>query len=190
MNRREFLQRNMCAAGHLLLAGCATGVGRSRFTLKEATIRDMQTAMDSGQTTAELLTRTLLEEIARVDAAGPKLNSVIELNPDAVEIARQLDRECAATGPRSPLHGIPVLLKDNIDTHDKMMTTAGSLALLGSIPPRDSTVARKLREAGAVILGKTNLSEWANFRGSRSTSGWSGRGRQTRNPYVLDRRSE
>lgn len=115
------------------------------------------------------------------------LKSVIEINPDAVAIARALDKERKAKGSRGPLHGIPVLLKDNIDTHDRMMTTAGSLALLGSIAPQDSFVAQKLREAGAVILGKTNLSEWANFRGERSSSGWSGRGGQTNNPYALDR---
>src|SRR5439155_5371455 len=105
----------------------------------------------------------------------------------ALAIARSLDAERKAKGPRGPLHGIPVVIKDNIDTHDRMMTTAGSLALLGSVPPQDSWVARKLREAGAVILGKTNLSEWANFRGDRSSSGWSGRGGQTINPYALDR---
>jgi amidase len=118
---------------------------------------------------------------------GPALRAVIEINPDAPAIARALDRERKSHGPRGPLHGIPVLIKDNIDTHDGMMTTAGSLALLGSIAPRDSFVAQKLRAAGAVILGKTNLSEWANFRGDHSTSGWSARGGLTRNPYALDR---
>ncbi len=115
------------------------------------------------------------------------MNSVIELNPDALSIADALDRERAAKGPRGPLHGVPVLIKDNIDTADRMMTTAGSLALEGSIAARDSAVAERLRAAGAVILGKTNLSEWANFRSSHSISGWSGRGRQTLNPYALDR---
>ena len=115
---------------------------------------------------------------------GPTLSAVLEVNPDALGIARELDRERKARGPRGPLHGIPVLIKANIDTHDRMMTTAGSLALLGSIAPRDSFVAQKLRTAGAVILGKTNLSEWANFRGERSSSGWSGRGGQTNNPYI------
>jgi len=143
--------------------------------------------MRDGRESAVSLATKYLQRIASIDQHGPKLNSVIELNPDALAIARELDAERKAKGPRGPLHGIPVLLKDNIDTHDKMMTTAGSLALLGSIASQDATVARKLREAGAVILGKTNLSEWANFRGSRSTSGWSGRGGQTRNPYVLDR---
>jgi len=143
--------------------------------------------MQSGHETAASLTRKYLQRIKALDRSGPKLNAVIEINPDALAIARGLDAERKTKGPRGPLHGIPMLLKDNIDTHDRMMTTAGSLALLGSIAPRDSTVARKLREAGAVILGKTNLSEWANFRGSKSTSGWSGRGGLTRNPYVLDR---
>ena len=143
--------------------------------------------MQSDRESAVSLAQKYLQRIAEIDKRGPGINSVIELNPDALAIARELDAERKGKGPRGPLHGIPVLLKDNIDTHDRMMTTAGSLALLGSIPQQDSTVARKLREAGAVILGKTNLSEWANFRGSRSTSGWSGRGGQTRNPYVLDR---
>src|SRR5207253_8392351 len=123
--------------------------------------------------------------IEQIDRGGPKLNSVIQINPDALAIARELDRELKIKGSRGPLHGIPVLIKDNIDTHDRMMTTAGSLALLGSIPPRDSFVAQQLREAGAILLGKTNLSEWANFRSTRSTSGWSGRGGLTKNPYVL-----
>jgi amidase len=128
-----------------------------------------------------------LERIEALDLQGPALRSVLELNPDAALIALELDRERAARGPRGPLHGIPVLLKDNLDTHDRMTTTAGSLALEGSIAPRDSTVARRLRAAGAILLGKTNLSEWANFRGNPSTSGWSGRGGLTRNPYALDR---
>lgn len=143
--------------------------------------------MQSGEETAESLARKYLQRIEEFDRNGPKLNSIIELNPDAVGIARELDRERKEKGVRGPLHGIPVLLKDNIDTHDKMITTAGSLALLGSRPLRDATVTQKLREAGAVILGKTNLSEWANFRGNKSTSGWSARGGLTRNPYVLDR---
>ncbi len=143
--------------------------------------------MQSGRESAATLTRKYLARIAALDRGGPKLNSVIELNPDALAIARELDAERRAKGPRGPLHGIPVLLKDNIDTHDRMKTTAGSLALVGSHPLQDATVTRKLREAGAVILGKTNLSEWANFRGNKSTSGWSGRGGQTRNPYALDR---
>jgi amidase len=143
--------------------------------------------MIAGELTARQLTAAYLARIAAIDQAGPRLNSVIETNPDALEIADALDSERAANGPRGPLHGIPILLKDNIDTHDRMQTTAGSLALAGSIPPRDATVAARLRQAGAVILGKTNLSEWANFRSTHSTSGWSSRGGQTRNPYALDR---
>jgi len=147
----------------------------------------LQAAMKSGQETAASLAKKYLARMAELDQRGPTLNAVIEINPDALASARALDQERQAKGPRGPLHGIPVLLKDNIDTHDRMMTTAGSLALLGSIPPQDSFVAQKLREAGAVILGKTNLSEWANFRSNRSSSGWSGRGGQTNNPYALDR---
>jgi amidase len=155
--------------------------------LEEATISQLQAAMSRGQLTAERLVELYLERIEAIDRHGPMLNSVIEINPDCLAIARALDRERADSGARGPLHGIPILIKDNIATDDHMQTTAGSLALLGSRVPRDAFVARKLREAGAVILGKTNLSEWANFRGDASTSGWSGRGGQTRNPYVLDR---
>ncbi|HMJ65848.1 MAG TPA: amidase, partial [Candidatus Binatia bacterium] len=128
-----------------------------------------------------------LQRIGDIDKQGPSINSVIEINPDALGIARDLDRERKDRGPRGPLHGIPILIKDNIDTHDRMTTTAGSLALQGSVAPRDSFVVQRLREAGALVLGKTNLSEWANFRSTRSTSGWSGRGGQTKNPYVLAR---
>src|SRR5206468_892429 len=128
-----------------------------------------------------------LQRIERLDHAGPTLDATIELNPDALRIARDLDRERKAKGPRGSLHGIPVFLKDNIDTCDRMMTTAGSLALVGSVAQRDAFIVERLRRAGAVILGKTNLSEWANFRGERSTSGWSGRGGLTKNPYALDR---
>ncbi len=123
----------------------------------------------------------------RLTSMGPAVNAVIELNPDALAMADALDRERQAQGPRGPLHGIPVLIKDNIATRDRMQTTAGSLALVGSLPPKDAFVAKRLRDAGAVILGKTNLSEWANIRSSHSISGWSGRGGQTHNPYVLDR---
>jgi len=161
--------------------------GEAFSQLEEATISQLQAAMSSGQLTAERLVELYLERIEAIDRHGPTLNSVIEINPDALEIARALDRERADSGARGPLHGIPVLIKDNIATDDRMQTTAGSLALLGARVPRDAFVARKLREAGAVILGKTNLSEWANFRGDASSSGWSGRGGQTRNPYVLDR---
>jgi len=157
------------------------------FELDELTIAELQRGMASGKYSAHSLARKYLDRIDDIDKHGPAINSVIELNPDALSIATDLDKERKAKGPRGPLHGIPVLIKDNIDTHDRMTTTAGSLALGGSIPLQDSFVARKLREAGAVIIGKTNLSEWANFRSAHSTSGWSGRGGQTKNPYVLDR---
>ncbi len=153
----------------------------------EMTIAELQEQMRSGALTARAIIEMYLERIEELDPQGPALNAVIELNPDALEIADVLDAERAVQGTRGPLHGIPVMLKDNIDTADRMWTTAGSLALAGSIAPRDSFVARKLREAGAIILAKTNLSEWANFRGDHSTSGWSSRGGQTRNPYALDR---
>lgn len=155
--------------------------------MNEQTIIEYQAKMDAGEMTARAITEAYLTRIEALDKQGPTLNAVIELNPDALDIADQLDRERQTQGPRGPLHGIPLMLKDNIDTADKMMTTAGSLALAGSIAPQDAFVAQKLREAGAVILGKTNLSEWANFRSTRSTSGWSSRGGQTRNPYALDR---
>src|SRR4029077_1334168 len=157
------------------------------FEWEEATLEDLQAAMKAGKETAGSLAKKYLARIEEIDRTGPTLRSVLEVNPDALSIARALDQERKAQGPRGPLHGIPVLIKDNIDTHDRMMTTAGSLALLGSIAPKDSFVAKKLREAGAVILGKTNLSEWANIRSSHSSSGWSGRGGQTKNPYALDR---
>jgi amidase len=157
------------------------------FVLDEITILQLQELMKSGKSSAVAVAKKYLARIEEIDRRGPALNAVIELNPDALTIAADCDAERKMKGPRGPLHGIPVLIKDNIDTHDRMTTTAGSLALKGSIPPRDSFVAQQLRAAGAVILGKTNLSEWANFRGSLSTSGWSGRGGQTRNPYVLDR---
>src|SRR5712671_5211292 len=158
-----------------------------RFELDELTIADLQAAIASGKFTCRSLTEKYRQRIEEIDRRGPAVNSVIELNPDALAIADGLDKERKAKGPRGPLHGIPVLIKDNIDTADRMETTAGSLALLGSRPVRDSFVAQKLREAGAVILGKTNLSEWANIRSSHSVSGWSGRGGLTKNPYALDR---
>jgi len=157
------------------------------FALEEATIDDLQSRMRSGSDTAESLSRQYLDRIAEIDQRGPAINAVIELNPDALSIAAQLDAERKAGRVRGPLHGIPVLIKDNIDTADKMHTTAGSLALAENVAARDSFVAERLRAAGAVIIGKTNLSEWANFRSTHSTSGWSGRGGQTRNPYALDR---
>jgi amidase len=157
------------------------------FEFDEITITDLQDAMKSGKHTARSIAEKYLARIDQIDKQGPAINSIIELNPDALAIADSLDKERKEKGMRGPLHGIPVMIKDNIDTADKMMTTAGSLALLGSRPSKDSIVAQKLREAGAVILAKTNLSEWANIRSDHSTSGWSGRGGQTKNPYALDR---
>lgn len=155
--------------------------------MKEMTIVELQQKMDEGELTARAVSEQYLERIEGLDKKGPTVNAVIELNPGALSIADELDEERRARGPRGLLHGIPVMLKDNIDTADGMMTTAGSLALLGSIAAEDSAVAQSMRAAGAVILGKTNLSEWANFRSPHSTSGWSSRGGQTRNPYALDR---
>ncbi len=143
--------------------------------------------MAAGSLTSEQLTNYFLRRIDQLDRNGPRLNSVIELNPEAVAIARALDVERRIKGSRGPLHGVPMLIKDNIATHDRMQTTAGSLALAGSIAPKDAFIVSRLRAAGAVLLGKTNLSEWANFRGNRSISGWSGRGGLTRNPHMLDR---
>lgn len=157
------------------------------FELEEITISELQDGMKSGKFTAKSLVEKYGARIDEIDKTGPAVNAVIEKNPDAMAIAEDLDREFKAKGPRSRLHGIPILIKDNINTADRMMTTAGSLALVGSKPPKDSFVAMRLRAAGAVILGKTNLSEWANIRSSHSTSGWSGRGGLTRNPYALDR---
>ncbi|WP_419948283.1 amidase [Candidatus Palauibacter sp.] len=169
-------------------AGDADGAaGVPSFELDEVTVDELQASMASGERTARSIAELYLERIEALDGQGPELRSIIETNPDALEIADELDAERAAGNVRGPLHGIPVALKDNIDTHDRMTTTAGSLALEGSIPPQDSFVAARLREAGAVILGKANLSEWAYFRGVRATSGWSARGGQCRNPYALDR---
>jgi len=157
------------------------------FELEEAGVADLQKRLQSGELTARSLAEKYLARIDENDKRGPQLNAVIELNPDALTIADSLDAERKTKGARGPLHGIPVLIKDNIGTADRMSTTAGSLALAGFTPDADAGVVRRLRDAGAVILGKTNLSEWANFRSSHSSSGWSGRGGQTRNPYALDR---
>jgi amidase len=158
------------------------------FELEELTISDLQQSLQSGRYTAKQLVEKYFDRISDVDKKGPSLHSVIEMNPDAERIAADLDRERKERGARGPLHGIPILLKDNIDTHDRLLTTAGSLALVeGAQPSQDAFVAKKLREAGAVILGKTNLSEWANFRSTKSSSGWSARGGQTKNPYVVER---
>ncbi len=155
--------------------------------MNELSIHELQALMISGEATAYSLAESYLERTEHYDRQGPTLNAVIELNPDALQIAAALDQERRESGARGPLHGIPVMLKDNIDTADKMMTTAGSLALEGSRPKQDAPLVSNLRNAGAVILGKTNLSEWANFRSPRSSSGWSSRGGQTKNPYALDR---
>jgi amidase len=163
------------------------GVPVPPFEWEEATIAELQSAIERGKTTSRHLTQAYITRITEVDFNGPRLNSVIELNPDALAIADELDAERRAGHVRGPLHGIPILIKDNIATDDRMETTAGSLALLGSRPPRDAFVARRLREAGVVLLGKTNLSEWANFRSFQSSSGWTGRAGQCLNPYVLDR---
>ncbi len=199
-NRRELLE--LAAVGGLVAAGasgCAPGDDAGSppeptaadalapFELEEVTLAELQEGMASGRWTAQRITELYLQRIDRLDRQGPELRSVIETNPEAMDIARQLDEERAAQGPRGPLHGIPILLKDNIATADRMTTTAGSLALAGSIPASDAFVAGQLRAAGAVLLGKANLSEWANFRSTRSSSGWSGRGGQCRNPFVLDR---
>lgn len=156
------------------------------FALNEVTIDDLQQKMKSGIYSSVQITQLYIDRINAIDKSGPKLNSVIELNPDAIAIATELDAERKNGKVRSALHGIPVLIKDNIDTGDKMQTTAGALALEGNIAKNDAFIIRKLREAGAVLLGKTNLSEWANFRSANSCSGWSSRGGQTKCPYILD----
>jgi amidase len=157
------------------------------FSLNEITIDQLQEMMKSGKASSKSITKLYLDRIAAFDKRGPAINAVIEINPDAIAIAKQMDAERKNGKIRSKMHGIPVLIKDNIDTGDKMMTTAGATALIGNIAKEDAFIVKKLREAGAVLLGKTNLSEWANFRSSRSTSGWSSRGGQTRMPYILDR---
>jgi amidase len=187
MNRRKFLTTT-AASGVLATTSPARFYERSEnFELDEATVADLQDRMKQGSLTAERILGLYLDRIQAIDRNGPTLRSVIEINPDAIAIARALDAERKSKGARGPLHGIPVVIKDNIETGDKMQTSAGSLALVGQPATRDSWVTERLRTAGAVILGKTNLSEWANFRSTHSTSGWSGRGGQTKNPYVLDR---
>ena len=177
----------------LFLMGCRqTGAPKAPttipdFPLMEYTIDQLQTAYQDGTLTIRGVTRQYLDRLAAIDDSGPELNAIIQVNPDALQIAEELDQLLAEGKQKGPLHGIPVILKDNIDTQDKMATTAGSRALAGSMPLQDSWVAQKLREAGAVILGKANLSEWANFRGNMSTSGWSGLGGLTKNPYILER---
>jgi amidase len=200
LDRRAFLSHaavlGAAAAGGVRLPAVgpdapelATGpaLAQAGFELEEVTVAELQAGMTAGRYTARRIVEQYLGRIAAMDRTGASLHAIIETNPDAVTIAEQLDRERATRGPRGPLHGIPVILKDNIDTADRMTTTAGSLALEGSVPPHDSHVAERLRAAGAVLLAKANMSEWANIRSSRSSSGWSARGGQCRNPYLLDR---
>jgi amidase len=187
ITRRELFRTTLIstgAAAALSAIDCAPAHGNSSvpvFELDELTIADL------GRFSARSLTEKYLARIDALNLNGPGLRAVLDVNPDALSIADSLDQERKSKGPRGPMHGIPVLIKDNIDTADRMTTTAGSRALEGSIAEQDSVVAQRLRAAGAVILGKTNLSEWANFRSTHSSSGWSGRGGQTRNPYALDR---
>lgn len=187
MDRRKFVLAGAATGAFYSLSGAQQRGRPSSFELDEISVSDLQQRFQQRSLTAERATELYLQRIESIDRHGPALRSVIEINPDALEMARALDAEYRAKGPRSPLHGIPVLLKDNIDTADRMQTTAGSLALAGKPASRDASVAERLRKAGAVLLGKTNLSEWANFRSTHSTSGWSGRGGQTKNPYALDR---
>ena len=184
VNRRQFLGTTLIAAmatsatfkGETAMAAPATPGATGAIDISEAGVVTLQAAMQSGKTSSQALVRAYLARIKAYDKSGPRINSVIEVNPDALIIARERDKERKAGKLRGPLHGIPVLIKDNIATSDKMQTTAGSLALVGSRAARDAFIVTRLRDAGAVILGKTNLSEWANFRSSRSTSGWSSRG--------------
>jgi amidase len=204
MDRRDFLRLGAVAGAMAVGGGPLTAetlverelgetairkraFSSSPFALEEATIAELQAGMASGAMTARSITQQYLDRIAELDRQGPALHHVIEINPDALSIADALDRERKAGKVRGPLHGIPILLKDNVGTADRMTTTAGSLALAGSIPLQDSFIAAKLRAAGAIFLGKANMSEWANFRSTHSTSGWSGRGGLAKNPYVLDR---
>jgi amidase len=202
MDRRDFVRLG-AVAGALTLRGkpfseaVITEAGRPRvandrfsiapFALEETTLADLQSAMASGRLTARSITQQYIDRIQALDRTGPTLRAILEINPEALSIADALDRERKAGKVRGPLHGIPILIKDNIGTADRMTTTAGSYALAGSISLQDATIAAKLRAAGAILLGKTNLSEWANFRSTHSSSGWSGRGGQAKNPYVLDR---
>jgi amidase len=200
MNRRKFLHNTSLTSLMLPAAGLQSFAlnqpdddikephgGRNDFELNELTIESLQHRMKNGLLTSAGITKLYLKRIDEIDKKGPQLNAVIEINPDAIQIAVSLDKERQAGKVRGPLHGIPVLVKDNINSGDKMMTTAGALALKGNHAAEDAHIIKLLREAGAVLLGKTNLSEWANFRSSRSTSGWSSRGGQTKCPYILDR---
>ena len=193
--RREFIKTGIAGgiAAFSLPSLSFAGPGLRKFIslppfeLDEITVSELSDGFKSGKYTVRAITELYIARMKEIDKNGPALNSVIELNPEALSIADSLDKELKEKGPRGPLHGIPILIKDNIDTADKMLTTAGSLALMGSRPPKDSFVVSQLRNAGVLILGKTNLSEWANIRSTHSTSGWSGRGGLTKNPYALDR---
>ena len=202
MDRRDFVASTLATAAAATVGAMTTlvpmhtaqatepnddGAQPGVFPYAELSVAELQSRMTKGTLTSRTLTAAYLSRIAAVDRSGPTLNSVIETNPDALTIAAECDAERRAGKVRGPLHGIPVLIKDNIDSADRMQTTAGSLALVGKPAPRDAFIVQRLREAGAVLLGKTNLSEWANFRSTRSTSGWSGRGGQTRHPFVIDR---
>jgi len=198
MKRRSFAKNSILAAlsvSFLPTVSCtfnsksdkADNEPQEGLDVTELTISEIQEKVKSGVLTYSALTQLYLKRIAELDEAGPGLNSVIEINPDALALAEKMDQELKTGQWRGPLHGIPILIKDNIDSGDKMQTTAGSLAMAGNIAAKDAFVLKKLRESGAVLLGKTNLSEWANFRSSRSASGWSSRGGQTSNPYVTDR---
>jgi amidase len=202
MNRRNFIQNStlsILAATTLNLTSCQEKTPQNTdktpllepqtgdFQLNEITIDELQSLMQSGKMTAKSITELYLNRIQSFDKQGIALNAVIEINPDALQIAETLDQERKAGKVRGPMHGIPILIKDNIDTHDKMMTTAGALALEGNFSNQDAFIVQQLRAAGAIVLGKTNLSEWANFRSTRASSGWSSRGGQTKNPCVLDR---
>ncbi|MDB5277763.1 MAG: amidase, partial [Ferruginibacter sp.] len=196
MNRRLFLRSGSLAGLTLTTTGLTalenplpTGntAPLDNFELDEATISELQDKMKTGQTSSVAITQLYLKRIALIDKAGPAINSVIEINKDALTIAAAMDKERKSGKIRGPLHGIPVLIKDNINTGDKMMTTAGAMAMQGNIAARDAFIVTQLRKAGAVLLGKTNLSEWANFRSSKSTSAWSSRGGQTKCPYITDR---
>lgn len=200
MKRRSFITNTALASigiSALLASSCTTKSSENKsesneskldddFELNEITLSELQEKMASGKYTSEQITKLYLDRIEALDKTGPNLNAIIELNPDALNIAKAMDRERSEGKIRGALHGIPIVIKDNIDSADKMMTTAGSLALVGNIAAKDAFIVRKIRDAGAVLLGKTNLSEWANFRSSSSSSGWSSRGGQTKNPYILD----
>jgi amidase len=200
MKRRDFLTGTTLATvgiATLFIEGCNNTNKNNEeqtldkeikleFELDEETISSLQEKLTSGSYTSEQLVEIYLKQIESIDKKGPNLNAIIEINPDAVSIAKEMDNERKNGKNRGTLHGIPVLIKDNIDTADKMQTTAGSLAMIGNIASQDAFIVKKLRDAGAIIIGKTNLSEWANFRSIQSSSGWSGRGGQTKNPYILD----